>query len=189
MVPVVTDYIQSLSHQDAVTTSLILMNILGILGISTILYCMWEVYESWKEKRTAVNTEEEDKDKNTEHILYEYGTKECAIEIHHYAKPTLAEFLRHLRALSWEIPMTLQEFDEITSNLVAHMKQQNHPNTADVQAAAYMILNESEFPEVNFARDWLHIARTYWLMYPQNPMIPLEIDFGAEEKENRSMSF
>ena len=195
MIPFLTRYIQSLSHQDAVTISLILANSIVLLKVTVVLYVLWEIYNNWEEKQKQKEIDDEP-DSDKEHVFYEYGTKECAIEIHHYANPTLAEFLRHLRALSWERSMPIQEFDEITSNLLACMHSQHHPNTPDVQAAVYRFLHKSEFPdyEVDYACAWLQIARTYWLVYPQNHMIPLEESYSAqttsaEEKEYRSMSF
>lgn len=197
MIPFLTRYIQSLSHQDAVTISLILANSLVVLKVTAFMYILWEIYNNWKEKHNEQMEIEDEPNSDKEHVVYEYGTKECAIEIRHYANPTLAEFLRHLRALSWERSMSKQEFDEITSNLLAYMKSKHHPNTPDVDMTVYRILHKSEFSnyEVDYAYAWLHIARTYWLVYPQNTMIPFEtteIEEAAniaEEKEYRSMSF
>jgi hypothetical protein len=176
-------YIYSLSHQDALDVSVALTNAFLVILISILGIVGYEWYESRKD-RSIYRPHKPMDTITTEHILFEYGTDQLAIEIHHYTKPLTAEFLRHLKEFEWNDAIITHR----VIGLIESMERLNHPNTEDVRYAFDVILDSEEFreAEILYVYKWLQIAKTYWMLHPEEEMLPLEL---MEHDAVRSKSF
>ncbi len=196
MFTLVFQYFHSLPPQDAANLAFLLANtcFFAILGLAG--YFTWDAYESRKlDKEMANENHEENVVENIEHIVYEHGTNEFMIEIHHYADPLKAKFLRIIRNITTK--MDLPELLHSLQSVLECMEIHKHMNFDDMELVFHVLSHQEYFSHetVQYAKHWLHIAKTYWLMYPSNPMITFSVPMeefehvDAERCENRSKSF
>ncbi len=200
MFSIAFQYIHSLPPQDAANLAFLLMNTAFFAMIGLAGYFAYDMYESRKiDKELAEeekNTKEANEVENIEHVVYEHGSKELMIEIHHYADPLRAKFLRIIRNITTN--MSLHELLQSLHEVLECMDSHNHINYDDTELVFHILSHQEGFSHetIQHAKHWLHIAKTYWLMYPSNPMVsfsvPLEELEGVENAErqvNRSKSF
>lgn len=181
-------YIQSLSHHDALNLTTVLINTFVVIVLGVVGVAGYEFYESRKYKDIPDPPKPQEQDVATEHILFEYGTDRLAIEIHHYANPSTAEFLRHLKELDWD--SSYAQFTKQAYYLMECMERLNHPNVDDIRYAFDIIMNSDELSEeaIRYIYKWLHIAKTYWMMHPEGEMIPIEMTESIEMDNVRMKS-
>ncbi len=168
-------YIHSLSHQDALNISIALTNAFVIVILTILGFVVYEFYEGKKDALPDQICKMRNDIPTTEHILIEYGTDQFAIEIHHYTNPSTAEFLRHLKTIQWG--GSYVEFTNHAYKLVESMECLQHPNLEDMCEALDVLLDSEEYSEdtIQYVFRWLTIAKTYWMLHPEEAMIPLEV--------------